>query len=733
VHFHRLKDLLRSTDIEVLEGGLGWEQTQTPLSVLFRQDPLSANLTLTLRYNVSTFFTEQMEQVCRLYQKVLQTMMQTPLECHGLHIGLSERERHQLTIEWNDNQLPLCSQGLVHNLFERQAERNPDAVALVCGRQHLTFFDINFRANQLAHFLRKKGVGPECYVAILAHRTPETIIALLGILKAGGAYVPLDPLSPAERISFFLQDAGVSLLLAKESSVKIPVSPRVRVLSFDSDWATVAIEPGENFTNGATAESAAYVIYTSGSTGMPKGVIVEHRHLMSYVLSVVEALELPSTASFAVMSTLAADLGFTTIFPSLCLGGNLHVLSEVCSSDSLALEEYCSRCPLDVVKITPSHLSALLASPHPEKVLPRARLVLGGEVLSSALVERVRELTDDCAIFNHYGPTETTVGAAFCRVGSAPPKDGMIPLGRPLPGTQIYLMDPDLAFVPLGVKGELCIGGQRLSRGYLNRPDLTAERFVPDPSGAVSGGRIYRTGDQARYLPDGNLEFLGRLDDQVKIRGFRVELGEIEAVLRKHPALQECAVAAYEDRTKETRLVAYVVTRNTEESHSSSDVELRAFLRRMLPAYMVPAAFLRLEALPRHRSGKLDRRSLPEPQEIFHLRAGYVAPRNEVESAIGEIWRQALGVAEVGLDDNFFDLGGHSLIMLRVHSQLRERLGRDFPMLVLFEHSSVRSLAEYLSAPFCDVNSSSFMAAERAGARHKALQGRRQLQDSKND
>ena len=528
--------------------------------------------------------------------------------------------------------------------------------------RHLTYQELNIRANQLAHYLQALGVGPEALVGICVERSLDMIVGLLGILKAGGAYVPLDPAYPQERLTFILRDAQVPVVLTQQRLALDCIEPQAQVVCLDTDWKRIAQESGTNPVNKVTPDNLVYVMYTSGSTGVPKGVAVEHRQLCNYLHGVLERLALPNPASFATVSTLAADLGNTMVFVPLCTGGCLHVLSQERVADPFAMADYFSRHAIDCLKIVPSHLAALHTSPHPEYIFPRRLLILGGEASRSDWVESLQRLAPGCAILNHYGPTEATVGVLTYRVEENQRSlvTSTLPLGRPLANVQIYLLDQHLQPVPIGVQGELYIGGANLARGYLNQPALTAEQFIPHPFSNAPGARLYKTGDLARYLPDGNIEFLGRTDYQVKIRGYRVELEEVEAALEQHPAIRQAVVCAQEDIQGNKRLVAYVVL--SKETAVSLHT-LRSFLQTKLPDYMVPAAFVVLDALPLTPNGKIDRQALPAPDQTRpSLGEAFVAPRTPTEELLAGIWAHVLGVESVGLHDNFFALGGHSLL-----------------------------------------------------------------------
>jgi amino acid adenylation domain-containing protein len=503
-----------------------------------------------------------------------------------------------------------------------------------------------------------------------------------------------------------MQDARVSLVISQSSLVSGLTEDREQrtVICLDTDWDAIAQQPDRNPTSEVKPEHLVYVIYTSGSTGTPKGVAVEHQQLLNYLHGIVEKLDLPEHSSFATVSTFAADLGNTAIFPALCTGGCLHVISQERATNPQALAAYCRRHPIDCLKIVPSHLAALLNAAPSEPILPRQCLVLGGEAASWTLIEQIQQQNPDCRILNHYGPTETTVGVLTYPVESKLTRVGSetVPLGRPLANTQVYVLDKQLQPVPIGVPGELYIGGAGLARGYLNRPDLTAERFISNPlfktnlsmPHAPCPNRLYKTGDLVRYLADGNLEFLGRVDNQVKIRGFRLELGEIEAVLSQHPGVWQAVVSVREDEPGNKQLVAYVVPNRAQPPTTGN---LQSFLRQRLPDYMMPSAIAFLKTLPLTPNGKVDRKALPIPNGLRpELEAAYVAPSNEVERTVASIWQEMLHLEKVGIHDNFFELGGHSLLIIQLHSKLREVFDKTLSVSDLFQYPTVSSLARYI-------------------------------------
>ncbi|HEY9813069.1 MAG TPA: amino acid adenylation domain-containing protein, partial [Candidatus Sericytochromatia bacterium] len=457
-----------------------------------------------------------------------------------------------------------------------------------------------------------------------------------------------------------------------------------------------------------TSENLAYVIYTSGSTGKPKGVAIEHQQLLNYLDGILERLNLPAGASFATVSTIAADLGNTAIFPALCTGGCLHIVAKERASDPEALATYFNHHPIDCLKIVPSHLEALLTSSQFNSILPRQKLILGGEAAPWKLIEKIQQLAPECTIINHYGPTEATVGVLTYTLGkdSDHRQSATVPLGRPIANTQIYLLDKHLQPVPIGVKGELYIGGASVARGYLNRPELTREKFITNPFiNNPKSNRIYKTGDLARYLANGNIEFLGRADNQVKVRGYRIELEEIAAVLSQHPDVSQAVVIQREDIPGDKRLVAYIVA-NLETLHTkslqNSTSYLRDFLKAKLPDYMIPSAFVVLKSLPLTANGKIDRQALPAPAQ--NEKQAFVAPRTPIEEVLAGIWAELLSLQRVSVEDNFFELGGHSLLMTQLVVRVRDTFEIDLPLSVLFETPTIAGLAASIDSTIATGN-----------------------------
>ena len=662
------------------------EPFKIKLSCLRQDNSLIAEF----HYDSALFESEDIKRLSESFQAVLESAVNNT-ECAISHLEiLSDSARRQILIDFNQTQKNYPKNKCVHQLFEEQAERNPDSIAVVFENQKITYRQLNERANQLAYYLQNLGVESEIIVGICLERSLEMIVAMLAILKAGGAYLPIEPTTPKERKAVMLEDAQAKVLLTQKRLMETLPKTQANVVCIDSEIPTFS----DSYTAHISAENLAYIIYTSGSTGTPKAVAIEHRQLLNYLYGIQEKLNLPAGASFATVSTFAADLGNTAIFPALCFGGSLHIISQERATNAEALAEYFRRNSIDVLKIVPSHLSALLNSPQAQFILPQKRLILGGEPVEWNLIEKIRDLSPNCLLFNHYGPTETTVGVLTYAINFDKIKADYetVPLGLPIANTQIYILDSNLQPVPIGMAGELHIGGDNLARGYLNRPETTAEKFITNVFDTQPEKRLYKTGDLARYLPDGNIEFIGRIDNQVKIRGFRIELAEIEQAIRQHPDIAEAVVVVRkEENADQKRLVAYLVPH---QKQTPTHSELRNFLKAKLPDYMMPSAFVNLKTLPLTSNGKIDRQSLPAPDETPpELTQNFVAPRTNAEQLLATIWTEVLKIEKVGIFDNFFELGGHSLLATQVISRIRQTFEVELSLQSLFESPTVADLA----------------------------------------
>ncbi len=620
--------------------------------------------------------------------RLLRSAASEPGTATGRLEVLSPGERRRVLADFSDTRTEGGAPS-VQERFAAHALARPDAVAVEDGVTSITYGELAARAGRLARHLGRLGVEPGAVVGLCTDRSVDMAIGLLGILNAGAGFLPLHFEHPRARLAHQLTEAGCRVLVTQPGLRSRLPDAGLEIVSLDAD--ALAVESaGAEPPPAVRAEDLAYVIYTSGSTGRPKGVGVTNANLANYVDHLVRRLDAQAQPlSFAMVTALSTDLGHTAVFGALGSGGTLTLVAPAEAADAASLARRLDRTPVDVMKITPSHLGALLAGGD-ARVLPRGTLVVGGERLGWDLVERVRKL-GGCAVLNHYGPTETTVGSCMSTVpdGPGPMAPASVPIGRPIANTRCYVLDAWREPAAIGAPGALFIAGAGVARGYVGQPELTAERFSPDPFMA-DGGSMYDTGDRARWLPDGTLEHLGRADEQVKIRGFRVEPGEVEEALRAHPGVREAVVVARDDVNGSPRLVAYAA----HEPAVSQD-ELAAHLAELVPDYMVPGVFVSLDALPLTPSGKVDRRALPEPAEPGGAGgAGWVGPRTPLEQAVAAIWSAVLGVERVGVQDDFFALGGHSLLAAQVVAQVRSDFAVELPMHSLFTMPTVASLSE---------------------------------------
>jgi amino acid adenylation domain-containing protein len=644
--------------------------------------------TLELRYDAAIYDACDAQDISRSFRTLLAAALTDPSQPVSALTMLDDDARMEIYALGSGGQ-PAGGSECVHHRFERQAAGTPDLIALAGDGAALTFRELNESANQLAHQLLDLGVARDQPVGLCMRRSPAMVRALLAIMKAGGGYVPINFAHPPSRIAHQLTEAGVRVLVTEAALVEhLPALAAAGVVCIDRDAEEIATRPRGNPPTDSQPQDLAYVIYTSGSTGLPKGVAVTHANLDNYAAAIAARLGACERMQFALVSEISTDLGNTAVFPPLITGGCLHVIDNETAMDGSALAAYAAEHPIDVIKITPTHLRALLAAG--DGFLPRRWLVVGGEALSWELAERTATEGAGRRVLNHYGPTEATVGCCTFEVRpeDREPSSATVPIGRPLPGARAYILDAQLEPVPIGVAGELCVGGAGVARGYVDRQEETAERFVEDPQ----GGRMYRTGDRVRFLRDGSIEFLGRLDHQLKIRGYRVEPGEIETALARHPAIREAAVVA-SDGDGDPRLVAYFASASEPPLE-----ELRSFLAQSLPEYMLPSRWVPISSFPLTPSGKVDRLALPDPDSVqAERRAEYIAPRNEVETNIAAIWSALLGVQEVGVLDDFFALGGHSLLATQAIMRIRRIYG-EIPLGALFNSPTVAALAEVIQA-----------------------------------
>jgi surfactin family lipopeptide synthetase A len=657
-------------------------------------------------YKIDLFDETTIARLLQHFQNILRAIIANPQQSVSLLTLLSEQEQKQLLVDWNQTQADYPQDSCIHQLFEAQVERTPDAIAVVCSDQQLTYTELNKRANQLAHYLRSLGVEADCLVGLCVERSFAMIIGILGILKAGGAYLPLDSEYPTERLSFMVKDAQISVLLSQEKLVeKLPEYQATRVC-LDKDWPTIAKFSRDNLNIKLQPHNLGYVIYTSGSTGQPKGVMMGQLALGNLILWQLQNTTVANEAKTLQFAPISFDVSFQEIFSTLSAGGRLVLIPEELRRDTSALLDFLEKQAIERLFLPFVALQQLAEVSVSRQfwVGSLREVITAGEQLqiTLAIAAWFRSL-ENCTLHNHYGPSESHVVTSFTLTNPVENWPILPPIGRAIANTQIYLLDSYLQPVPIGVPGELYIGGIALAEGYLNRPELTAERFIPNPfdppltpldKGGEQPSKLYKTGDLARFLNDGNIEYLGRIDNQVKIRGFRIELGEIEAVLSQYSDVQTTAVIVREDTPGDKRLVAYVVLNPNSQATSG---ELRQFLTNQLPAYLVPNTFVILESLPLTPSGKCDRRSLPvpEPQELSDH---YIAPKSPTEEILAQIWAQVLKVERVGREDNFFELGGHSLLATQVLSRINSAFGLDLSVQIMFESPTIAGIAGYIQA-----------------------------------
>jgi amino acid adenylation domain-containing protein len=680
---------------------VGNATTKFDLTMAIEETP--AGLRAALEYNTDLFGDALIGQLLRHFETLLRALADEPgLPVSSLEL-LDADERRQVLEGWNQTAEPYEAATL-HGLFEEQARRTPGDAALVAGGRRLTYRELNERADELAARLRGVGVGPEALVGVCAERSSEMVVAVLAVLKAGGAYVPLDPRYPRERLAFMLRDSGAKVLLTERHLTHALPEHEATMLYLD-ERAEPPPAVGARGEATASPDNLAYVIYTSGSTGTPKGVSITHASACTLLRWAQGVFSREELGGVLFSTSICFDLSIFEMFAPLSSGGKV-VLAE----DALALPSLEAREEVTLVNTVPSAMTELTRSGGvPASVLAVA---LAGEPLRRDLVQQVYGATRARRVLNLYGPTEDTTYSTWADVARG--EGERVTIGRPVANTRAYILDARLRPVPAGVAGELYLSGEGLARGYLNRPALTAERFIPDPFGPAPGARMYRTGDVARHLEGGEIEYLGRSDEQVKVRGFRIELGEVEAALRAAPGVREAVVAARGDGADKL-LVAYVVA---DESAGTGATDWREHLRGRLPEYMVPSAFVTLDALPLTPNGKVDRKALPEP-EAHGLRGerAFVPPRNVTEFRVAQVWEDVLGVRPVGVKDNFFDLGGHSLQAVRLMSKLRREFGRELPLATLFRQPTVEQLAAGLDAGAEPSPSSTLVCVRAAGSR----------------
>jgi surfactin family lipopeptide synthetase C len=693
-------------------GNVGdYDGTSVPLVVAASPGP---ELQLRLGYDTSRFDADTIARLLEYLQSILESFALDPEQQLSDLQFLTSAERGQLLVGWNDTQTEFPQDLCINQLIEAQAERTPRNVAVTYQDEQLTYRQLNAKANQIARHLRSLGVGPESRVGICMGRSAERVVAILGVLKAGGAYVPLDPATPPERLSFMIADAGVEVLLTEQQLEARFASENTRVVSLDAEWESITGEPLKrgrvrrlyermrtrlrdtlqeseaNLDQNVSPDNLAYIIFTSGSTGQPKGVAVQHRGVINLLHQMAQAPGMTQTDRALLLTSISFDIAGIELFLPLCVGASIVVAPQAAVTDPRQLSALIAASGVTFMQATPSAYRMMLEGDPDTLRHPSLRvLVAAGEALSDELAARLK--AEGRQLWNGYGPTETTIYSATELVESEP-----VTIGRPVANTQLYILDEGMQPVPQGVSGELFIGGVALARGYINRPDLTAEKFVPDPFGKVPGARLYRTGDLVRHLSDGKIDYQGRIDHQVKIRGFRIELEEIETVLAQHPCVRRAVVTAREQNGGDKQLVAYFTTRTQQEAPAGA--ELRRFLKDKLPDYMVPSAFVAMESIPLTGSGKVNRNALPAPDQSGSATDSitFVPPRDTLELQLTLIWEDVLGIGPVGITDNFFDLGGHSISAVRLMAQIQKQFGRDLQLAVLLQGATIEQLARVI-------------------------------------
>lgn len=691
MHYHVYERLRGIEDVDVIDYE-GYEETNFTMMAQFSLDLASSDVRLGLNYHPKELPAEQVDAIASYYVNTLAAMAADPLQLHHNFNALSRDEQIRLLDEWNPRVTKDDGGHCITDLFVAQAQATPSEIAVFSGDRVLTYEQLDQMSNKVANFLVSLGAKPEVTIAIYMERSAEMLVGLLGILKAGAAYVALDSTHPLERLAFVLNDALPPVILTQEKLVDDLPSFFGQVLCLDSEWDVVEGYGEQTPGVAVSPENLAYILYTSGSTGKPKGVMVTHRGLANYLSWASEYYGAGEGRGSLCHSPISFDLTVTSLFTSLLAGKSVVLAAPDNGVDSLA-QALRNETDFSLVKITPAHLDLLTELLPPSEVAGRVRcLVIGGEALFTEKLDFWRTNAPQTRIINEYGPTETVVGCCVYEVNGDAPASGPVPIGQPIRNTRLYVLDRHLQPVPIGVTGELYIAGAGLARGYVNSPEVTAQKFVADPFANTAGERMYKTGDVARYLPDGNIEYVGRNDEQVKIRGYRIELGEIEAAINAGGGVKQCVLVVKGDAERRA-LVAYVVP---EEGRDLTGDEIKGQLHSKLPEYMVPVRYVFLEELPVTANGKVDRRALPDIDDDQRKAGAYQEGRNETERELAKIWQAVLGAGRIGIDDNFFDRGGHSLLAIQVISRVRNVFNVDLPLRALFDSPTVATLSEVI-------------------------------------
>ena len=677
--------------------GLTWSWMEIPTTIarfdlsLYLEETENG-FTGKLEYNTDLFDGETIARMAEHFQILLEGIVNNPHQQLSELPLLTQTEKNKLLVEWNNTYINYPKEQCLHQLFEQQVDKTPEAIAVIFEEAQLTYQQLNQRANQLAHHLIKLGVGADVLVGICVERSLEMLVGLLGILKAGGAYVPLDPDYPQERIAFMLEDAAVPVLLTQQKLVGTLPSHQGQVLCLDSNWNQIAQQSQENPHSQITSENLIYTIYTSGSTGKPKGAMNIHKALCNRLLWMQDTYQLTSGDRVVQKTPLSFDVSVWELFWPILVGASLVIARPRGHQDPSYLVKLIASQQITTIHFVPSMLQVFLEEPGLETCKSLQRVICSGEALPLGLQQRFFQRID-AQLHNLYGPTEAAIDVTSWACQSQS-NLSTVPIGRPIANTQIYILDSNLQPVPIGVPGELHIGGINLARGYLNRPELTREKFILNPFSDNRDDRLYKTGDKVRYLADGTIEYIGRIDNQIKLRGFRIELGEIEAVLQGHTSVRETVVIVKEMEPGDQRLIAYLVG----QGEMPTSNELRQAIKEILPEYMVPSAFVMLETMPLTPNGKIDRRALPDPDKFRQrTESDYVMPQTKTEQAIAGVWQELLHVEKIGINENFFDLGGHSLLLVKAQFRLQELFNIEIAIADLFKYPTIQALAQYLT------------------------------------
>jgi len=653
---------------------------------------------------------ENAEILARQFAAFLQALIEHPFDPIDTLPILSAKEQQQLIYAWNQTQTEYPKDRSIHQLFGEQVQRSPNAIAVLDDKRHMSYQELDAHSTQLALYLRKVGVPIEGFVGIFMERSIDLLVVLLGVLKSGAAYIPLDPVYPKDRIAFMIEDSGLSVVLTQTSlAAALPKMP-INILQTDTLWEEInhQAEPALISLNGHSPDNLAYVIYTSGSTGIPKGMQITHRNLTNFLCSMSTNPGFGRTDKLLALTTICFDIAGLELYLPIINGGQVEIIASDIAKDAFLLKERIEHSKASVIQATPATWQSLITAGWMGD--SSCKILCGGEALSQKLAEQL--LTRSLELWNLFGPTETTIWSSLCKIDQG----HKVTIGHPIANTQMYILDKKMNLVPIGIPGELYIGGDGVGRAYLNRPELTRDRFIDNPINPESSKQIYKTGDLVRYLPDGNIEYLGRMDNQAKIRGFRIELGEIESLLIKHPDIHEACVMVRENEAGNKNIIAYIIPNN--KTAIATTNELRDYLQMNLPDYMLPTSFVVLDSFPLTPNGKINKNVLPLASAITtKLSTTYVAANSNTEKLIIDIWKKNLGVEKIGIHDNFFEVGGNSLLLIQVLSQLKQQFQRNFSSVDMFKYPSVFLFSQSLSQEEPETIKDSVRVEERIHSR----------------